>query len=321
MSAFNREAGLSLAKKIEHYIAEKKEFSLKDLYEEFGNQHAHETIRARVYESNKVIRTGRGSYILAGIDIEAVIEEVDTREHIYKLVDSKVKYDMIFIDSPYSVGGVHGGNRQLVDFNLITPEEFGNIAIQVEKLLKDEDSQVYFMIAGGKSSLKDAQKYINMFDKTGLKLVSSGGYTKLTKSGKVCNMGAYEMPAEQILVYSKSGRERFEDAGEMNYRFQRPPLPKAGGYRTEKPIELMRAIIERATKHGEKILDLFTGSGVTLEAGLELGRKIHGLEICKNAIDNHILPRIRKFETIVEQTIDTVSFSENRKQTTLYDFI
>jgi len=319
MVANHYEETMSLAKKIQQYIEEKKEFNLQELYDEFGANHAKETIRARVYESNKVIRTGRGSYILAGVEVEAIIEEVDTKEHIFKLVDSKIKYDVIIADCPYSVSGVHGGNRQLVDYDLITPEEFGDIIVEAEKLLREENSQIYFMIAGGKSSLKDAQRYINVFERTGLKLVSKGSYTKLTKSGKVCNMGKYDMPPETILVFSKSGKERFEDAEEMNYRFQRPPLPKAGGYRTEKPLGLIQSFIQRATKQGERILDLFAGSGVTFEAGLSLGRKVHGLEISKDAIENFILPRIRRFEESLDLGICLMP--KNAKQTSLFDFL
>ena len=288
---------LSLTKKIEAYIAEGKEFTLKELYLEFGSDYKQHSIRARVYESNKVIRTGRGSYILAGIDIEAVIEQVDTKEHIYKLVEAKLKYDMIYLDIPYSLSGQKGGNRSLVDYSTISEDEFKNIIIEVEKLLKNDDSQVHFMIAGGKSSIAGANKYLNMFSFTGLKLINQGSYTKLTKSGNVVNMGKFDMPPELILTYSKSGKERFKEmeTEAMEYRYQRPPLPKAGGYRTQKPLMLLKKLIERATLKGEKVLDLFAGSGVTLEAGLSLGRRVHGLEISTKAIENFIMPRIRKF--------------------------
>ena len=304
---------LSLAKRIEAYIAQGKEFTLQELYKEFGTKHAKETIRARVYESNKVIRTGRGRYILAGIDIEAIVEQVDTKEHIYKLVASKLKYDMIFLDIPYSLNGQKGGNRALVDYNTISPSEFKDIIVEVEKLLKNDDSQVYFMIAGGKTSIKGATKYINMFSHTGLKLSNKGSYTKLTKNGKVCNMGKYDMPPELILAYSKSGKERFDEVAleSMDYRFQRPPLPKAGGYRTQKPLELLIKLIERSTKIGEKVLDLFAGSGRTLEAALLLGRKAHGLEICPNAVEKHIIPRL-SFSPVPSVPLT---------QTTLFDFL
>ena len=308
---------LSLAKKIEAYTAQGKEFTLQELYAEFGDSYQKHSIRARVYESNKVIRTGRGRYVLAGINIEAIVEEVDTKEHIYKLVDARLKYDMIFLDIPYSLDGQKGGNRALVDYNTISEEEFKNIIIEVEKLLKTDDSQVYFMIAGGKTSLAGAKRYINMFNYTGLKLVNQGSYTKLTKNGKVCNMGKYDMPAELIFSYSKSGKERFSEMvlESMDYKYQRPRLPRAGGYRTQKPFMLLQSLIKRATVAGEVILDLFAGSGVALDAGLSLGCKVHGLELSSDAIENHILPRLKRYTGVEpKRTLATT-------QTYLFDFI
>jgi len=315
MGAINQIEGISLAKKIELYISEKKEFTLAELYEEFGALHAKETIRARVYESSKVIRTGRGAYIFAGAEIEAVIEQVDTRKEIYRLKESSIRYDMILLDIPYNLGGQKGGNRNLSDYGMISPSEFKEIVIEAEKLLKDEHSTIYFMIAGGKSSIKGAKKYINMFSHTGLKLKNEGTYTKLTKSGKVANMGKYDMPPELILAYSQSGVERFEQESDLHFRIQRPPLPRSGGYKTEKPLELIKSFVERSTKKGEWVLDLFAGSGVFFEACLELGRKAYGFEIETRAIEDHILPRIRKFVDPVVAPIQT------KRQTTLFDFI
>jgi len=302
---------LSLAKKIEAYISEGKEFTLQELYREFGDSYKNHSIRARVYESDKVIRTARGSYILAGIDIEAIVEQGDSRDNVYTLVNAKMKYDLIFFDIPYYIkGGQHGGNRTLVDYETISENEFKNIIIEVEKLLKDDDSQVHFMITGGKSSAKGAEKYINMFAHTGLKLINIGSYTKLTKDGKVCNMGAYKLPKELIYTYSKSGKERFSDMVNSNidYSYQRPPLPKAGGYRTEKPLELLKKLIQRCTLEGERILDLFAGSGVTLEAGLLLKRRVHGIELSTHAIENHIMPRLKRLTVKIP------------KQTSMFDF-
>jgi len=292
MTKIKNDKGISLAKRITTYIEQGKEFTLQELYSEFG-EHAPSTVRARVYESNKVIRTARGRYILAGVEIEAILEQVDTRKHIHRLVEAKVKYDMIFLDPPYRLSGQIGGNRSLVDYDTISEDEFKDIILEAEKLLKDENSQLYFMIAGGKSSIAGASKYINMFSHTGLKLINKGSYTKLTKSGKVCNMGKYDMPPELIFSYSKSGKERFDEvSNNMEYRFERPPLPKSGGYRTQKPLALLKSLIERSTKVGEKVLDLFAGSGVTLEAAILLGRKVHGLEMSTQAIQSHILPRL-----------------------------
>jgi len=290
----------SLVSKIRKYIETNKTFTLQELYAKFGDNYQKHSIRARVYDVEKedasVIRTGRGSFALVGAEIEATIECVDSKKEIFKIAESKIKYDLVFLDIPYSTGGQKGGNRNLASYDLISPDEFKEIIKEVEKVLRNEDSQVYFMIAGGKSSIKQSNKYINMFNETSLKQCDSGGYTKLTKSGAVCNMGKYKMPPELILSFSKSGKiVNLADEYSMDFRIQRPPLPRSGGYPTEKPLTLMHHILKQSTRIGDRVLELFAGSGVMVEASIELGRKINAYDFSMKAITNHILPRLMKF--------------------------
>jgi len=48
---------------------------------------------------------------------------------------------------------------------------------------------------------------------------------------------------------------------------------------TEKPVELARRAMEYSSKKGEHVLDLFGGSGSTLIAAEETGRKAYLMEI------------------------------------------
>lgn len=74
---------------------------------------------------------------------------------------------------------------------------------------------------------------------------------------------------------------------------------------TSKPITLHEKAIKRCTKPGDIILDSFLGSGSTLLAGEQLGRKVYGLELepkyCDLIIKRYVLmtgkkARIERYE-------------------------
>ena len=56
-------------------------------------------------------------------------------------------------------------------------------------------------------------------------------------------------------------------------------MPKEGGlHPTQKPVRLMRALIELTTREGQVVLDPFCGSGTTLVAAKNLSRRFIGFE-------------------------------------------
>ena len=288
--------------------------SLGKIYATF-KQEKKSTIRGRINEAVKlkknIIRTGRGHYMLVSKNIEAFIENRDSRIALFDILKANIYYDLIFLDIPYKTGGQKGGNRNLSNYSMIEPEEFQKMLLAMEKMLKSEKSQLYFMIAGGKSSQRAANQYINAFNSTSLKTAGVGSYTKLNKNGTVCNMGKYLMPAEKILVYSGNGELLKPEETILDFELTRPPLPRQGGYPTEKPLELLEQIIRQATNVGGKILDPFMGSGKSLLASLKLKRYIHGIEINKDAIETHIAKYLRMFgEQYVKPQLALV---ENRK--------
>lgn len=308
---------MSLLSRIINYMKlQTKEVSLNDVYERF-NEIKQSTIRGRINESvgKKLIRVGKGKYLLISDDVDAIVEQLDSRIAIPNILASLLYYDMIFLDIPYFSGGQKGGNRDLSTYNLIMPEEFEGMIMEVQKMLRTEDSQLYFMIAGGKSSKKDAMKYLTAFGPTNLKVAAKGSYTKLTSKGTVCNMGAYEMPPEEIYVYSHSGKLLKPEETQLDFRLQRPPLPKSGGYPTQKPFNLLEQIIKQSTNIGEHVLDMFGGSGVTLEAALKLKRKCHIFDLADDAIKRmiKILEKYtNKSTTIIEKPMNNYSYSNEQ---------
>lgn len=55
-----------------------------------------------------------------------------------------------------------------------------------------------------------------------------------------------------------------------------------------KPLELMKALIELTTQEKQVVLDPFAGSGTTLLAAKELGRKYIGFEMEDDFFENAI---------------------------------
>ncbi|MGB0989274.1 MAG: DNA methyltransferase [Halarcobacter sp.] len=279
-------------------ISGKNQLHLNDFYKRF-NDIKPSTIRGRINEAvgTKLMRINRGTYVLISQDAKALIEEGNTLYLIPQIIKACLYYDMLFLDIPYSTGGQKSGNRSIIDYNLITPEQFEKIIVEIQKMLKTEDSQLYFMMAGGKSSARDAMKYFDKFKKTSLIDTAQGSFTKLTKNGKQANMGKYPMPPEKIHIFTHSGKIVNQEELELDFRLERAPLPKQGGYPTAKPLELLKRIVKQSTKKGDLVGDFFAGSGITLEACLQLERACHVIDIADESI--------RRMKEIVKKYLDS----------------
>jgi DNA modification methylase len=273
------------------------EVVLKELYECFPRVKAS-TIRGRVNEAvgTSILRTTRGKYVLMNKEIQAIVEQDDSKIVVPFILQARLRYDMIFLDIPYNTSGQKAGNRNLSDYALVEVEEFNSILAKLQHCLKDETSQVYFMISGGKSSKREAAKYLEAFSNTELSLAGKGYYQKYNKNGSICNMGKYQMPPEEIYVFSKCGELKKENTM-LDFDLERPSLPRQGGYPTEKPSKMISAVIEQSTKKGDIILDLFSGSGVMLDTCLKMGRKIHAIDIADESI-GRIMKILKQYVTI-----------------------
>lgn len=91
---------------------------------------------------------------------------------------------------------------------------------------------------------------------------------------------------ERILFFEKGSRP-------LNHRgpgdvIHAPRVRK--GYPTEKPLEVVRPLIENSSALGELVLDPFMGSGSTGEAAVRAGRRFAGCDIKQSAV---VLARAR----------------------------
>ena len=58
-----------------------------------------------------------------------------------------------------------------------------------------------------------------------------------------------------------------------------PPSARPGNHPTPKPLSLMAHLVGSITRQDDIVLDPFMGSGTTLRAAKDLGRKAIGIEI------------------------------------------
>jgi len=61
--------------------------------------------------------------------------------------------------------------------------------------------------------------------------------------------------------------------------------PERVGFPTQKPLGLLRRIIEATSEAGDLVADFFCGSGTTLLAAKELGRRYLGVDVSPEAVD------------------------------------
>jgi site-specific DNA-methyltransferase (adenine-specific) len=91
----------------------------------------------------------------------------------------------------------------------------------------------------------------------------------------------YRGQCERVLFFEK-GKRKLNDLGQSDVI---PVSRIRDGYPTEKPVKLLRILIENSTQPGELVVDPFMGSGSTGLAAVAAGRDFAGSDICQEAID------------------------------------
>lgn len=87
--------------------------------------------------------------------------------------------------------------------------------------------------------------------------------------------------SESILIMHPPGRKKWNGGG-SHAHWTYPKNEGKGLYKrhpTQKPLRLMRKLVQLFSNPGELVLDPFMGAGSTGMAAVELGRKFYGIEI------------------------------------------
>ena len=110
---------------------------------------------------------------------------------------------------------------------------------------------------------------------------------------------------EHAIVLYRDKLPKFRNGGKMvfdwmEWRRDSKEIPKI--HPTQKPINLLKKLIEIFTDPGDIVIDPCAGSGSTLYAAYELGRHSYGFEVDKaiyeEAMQKMILPLFNRSEQI-----------------------
>lgn len=159
----------------------------------------------------------------------------------------------------------------------------GNSAIDFECLSIEDMHIIFDMIANLATrwvvSFLD-YRHIFRIEQTppkGLDFIRFGVWVKTNPMPQI----SCDRPAngwDGIAYLHKSNRQKFWAGGGCHGNYIGPVVTD-GAHPTGKPISFLRTLVERFSVSGGEVLDPFMGSGTTLRAAKDLGRKAIGIEL------------------------------------------
>jgi len=89
----------------------------------------------------------------------------------------------------------------------------------------------------------------------------------------------YYMKNTEFILYLWKGKARDINNGGSTQSMPHA-RPKDAIHPTQKPLDMLRVLIENSSRPGDLVLDPFAGSGATLVAAMQSGRRAIGVELC-----------------------------------------
>jgi len=212
-------------------------------------------------------------------------------DSVAKLMNGE-KADMVFTDPPYGID-YSGGRTQVVETKTygklmnddLQGVELGELISNVF-LFNKQEADVYICV-----SPKMQKPFLDFIDNSGKKIDAVIVWDK-----KQPGLGymAYRRQCEFIL-FVKGGKFKKGDASDFDLWSISRDNGKDYEHGTQKPILVPSRAINNSSKKDDLILDYFLGSGSTMVAAQQLGRKCYGQELdpkyCQVIVD-----RMRKLD-------------------------
>lgn len=201
-----------------------------------------------------------------------------------KLMDGE-KADMAFTDPPYGVsyeGGLNEKKKQQIKNDSLKGDELYNFLYQAFNNLKEytkDKSGIYIYYSTNRTL-----QFINALHDAGLKQRSIIIWYK--QGGGFGDFMAQYMNAYEPCIYCSNG-ETVNWYGPTNEKtvWEMKKENKCDLHPTMKPVELVTRAIHNSSKSGDIVIDLFGGSGTTLIASEQEGRKARLMELDTRYVD------------------------------------
>lgn len=251
---------------------------LKEIYEKFKGE-TKTTIRGRINENiDKAFkRLSKGVYVAIKGDSKALIIEGDVWEVIKEFEDSSM--DAIITDSPYTTIDQYFGlgttKRQKTGWNFETKNIDRPLLKEMYRVLKPGGHFFSFHPSDSKDTLTHNSEMILNSVKEGFEFNKKWIWDKKWMSMGYNGRNRHE----QIFFFSKGKRNKPHDLRIPDVLTHTRIHPSKKLHDTEKPVELIKDIVKFCSKEGDTILDMFAGSLVLAQAGLELNRNTISVEL------------------------------------------
>ncbi len=193
----------------------------------------------------------------------------DCREVMATLADESV--DLVLTDPPYGMTYANNARKGLRgDSQRQGIRLFRSCMLQIDRILK-EPAHAYVFCHW--ESWPDFYDAIGSYWNIKNALIWHKGVL-----GTGDCMGDYAHDYE-VILFAHKGRKLLRDGRDGSVR-QVPPVPGNRRFHpTEKPCELLSYYILKSSQEGDIVFDPFMGSGTTLRAAKDLGRRAIGIEI------------------------------------------
>lgn len=189
------------------------------------------------------------------------------------------KADMVFTDPPYGVkyeGGLNEKKKKQIKNDNISGDNLYNFLLYAftnAKQSSKEKSPFYVFY-----SIRSSREFINAFFDAGLKQRSIIAWYK--KGGGFGDYMAHYMNAYEPCIYGSNG-ESVNWYGPTNektiWEIEKEKICNL--HPTMKPISVVARAVKNSSKKENIVLDLFGGSGSTMIACEQLGRKAYLMEL------------------------------------------